>query len=782
MNASAKVDLLSVFFPMWNEEDYVERAVRAAEDECQRLVGLGEIAAYELVIIDDCSTDRTPEIADALAAADPRIRVVHHPVNRGLGGSIKTGFDVRARRRRPLHRRRPAVRDARARPRPAGAAPLRGRHGQRLPAGPHRRGSAPRGLLLRLQLAGPADLRHPGAGHQLRVQAGAAATSSRPPARSARVRSSTPSWSSGRRSWASTSCRSASTTSRAPAGVSTLSSPAVIRRMLREMRELRAELKHARPRRPVTPAARGQCRRHGPHPRGLPGRPARAPDGIVTSTSVLAVGTAFEQAATTVRDAGDLALGAHLAIVGEDRPLLSRPRGAHAGRPRGALPALLPDRRRPRRGRPDRPPTTSPGSSAPSWSGCGGIGVPVTHLDTHQHTHLWPAVAAVVVDLAREAGIRSVRLPGSRRPGRWVPASGCWPAGSAAGWTGRAGHHRRLCRPGRGGAPGRRAVRRCPAAADRRRARRRAEINTHPGEAGDPALARFDWGYRWADELAMLTAPSTRALVERLGWRLGTFADVAGARPMSRRPDAAARSALRAYRAAPLGDRLHVLRPLAELPRSRRSSRRCRPRAGCSRSAAGTGCSAATSPAGRRSCGCSAWTSTRTRSPSRRRSGPPDGGRLTSRSATPAPSRRAVGRRRPRGRALPAGRGGPAARCSSPAPRCWRRAGVLRGQGHGDRGRAGRPGGTPLQEALSVRVLKITAGRRSSCSSIPDERARWLVAAGLRDVRARRLDRGRVHPHHLLVGAPHPADPVPRAGVRPTGRIGRYRRAAAREG
>ena len=93
MNPSAKVDLLSVFFPMWNEEAYVQRAVRAAEDECQRLVGIGEIASYELVIIDDCSTDRTPEIADALAAADSRIRVVHHPVNRGLGGSIKTGLD-----------------------------------------------------------------------------------------------------------------------------------------------------------------------------------------------------------------------------------------------------------------------------------------------------------------------------------------------------------------------------------------------------------------------------------------------------------------------------------------------------------------------------------------------------------------------------------------------------------------------------------------------------------------------------------------------------------------
>jgi 2-polyprenyl-3-methyl-5-hydroxy-6-metoxy-1,4-benzoquinol methylase len=57
-----------------------------------------------------------------------------------------------------------------------------------------------------------------------------------------------------------------------------------------------------------------------------------------------------------------------------------------------------------------------------------------------------------------------------------------------------------------------------------------------------------------------------------------------------------------------------------------------------------------------------------------------------------------------------------------------------------------------VQEALSVRVLEITAGSREFTFIEPDERARWLVASGLRDVRAQRLDRGRVHPHHLLVG------------------------------
>jgi 2-polyprenyl-3-methyl-5-hydroxy-6-metoxy-1,4-benzoquinol methylase len=57
-----------------------------------------------------------------------------------------------------------------------------------------------------------------------------------------------------------------------------------------------------------------------------------------------------------------------------------------------------------------------------------------------------------------------------------------------------------------------------------------------------------------------------------------------------------------------------------------------------------------------------------------------------------------------------------------------------------------------LQETVSVRVLRITAGSARFAFVEPDERASWLQAAGLVDVRARRLDRGRAHPHHLLVG------------------------------
>jgi len=83
---------LSIFFPMWNEEEYIGRALTAGRLVCEELIAASEIVDYELIIVDDASTDNTAEIADGMAAADPRVRVVHHPVNRKLGGSIKTGF------------------------------------------------------------------------------------------------------------------------------------------------------------------------------------------------------------------------------------------------------------------------------------------------------------------------------------------------------------------------------------------------------------------------------------------------------------------------------------------------------------------------------------------------------------------------------------------------------------------------------------------------------------------------------------------------------------------
>jgi glycosyltransferase involved in cell wall biosynthesis len=87
-----RFEKLSIFFPMWNEEHYLHRAVRAAQEICEQLVEHKEVGDYEIIIVDDASTDRTAEYADALAEIDTHIRVVHHLHNRKLGGSIKSGL------------------------------------------------------------------------------------------------------------------------------------------------------------------------------------------------------------------------------------------------------------------------------------------------------------------------------------------------------------------------------------------------------------------------------------------------------------------------------------------------------------------------------------------------------------------------------------------------------------------------------------------------------------------------------------------------------------------
>jgi len=77
---------LTVLMPAYNEEAGLARNVEALT---ARLAGLG--VTFELLIVDDASTDRTGVIADELAAKDRRVRVIHHPANQGIGGGFVTG-------------------------------------------------------------------------------------------------------------------------------------------------------------------------------------------------------------------------------------------------------------------------------------------------------------------------------------------------------------------------------------------------------------------------------------------------------------------------------------------------------------------------------------------------------------------------------------------------------------------------------------------------------------------------------------------------------------------
>ncbi len=75
--------------PAYNEEGNVESVVR---DGLATLPGFAD--EIEVIVVDDGSKDRTGEIADRLAAEDPRVRVIHHPRNRGYGGALRSGFEA----------------------------------------------------------------------------------------------------------------------------------------------------------------------------------------------------------------------------------------------------------------------------------------------------------------------------------------------------------------------------------------------------------------------------------------------------------------------------------------------------------------------------------------------------------------------------------------------------------------------------------------------------------------------------------------------------------------
>jgi glycosyltransferase involved in cell wall biosynthesis len=86
--APARVPRLSYFFPAHNEEANLEELVTEA---LGTLPSLAE--TFEVIAVDDGSTDGTPALADALAARHPDVvRAVHHPTNLGYGEALRSGF------------------------------------------------------------------------------------------------------------------------------------------------------------------------------------------------------------------------------------------------------------------------------------------------------------------------------------------------------------------------------------------------------------------------------------------------------------------------------------------------------------------------------------------------------------------------------------------------------------------------------------------------------------------------------------------------------------------
>lgn len=80
---------LSVIVPGLNEEGNIRPSI---EELIEALRGV--VLDWEVILIDDGSTDRTGEIAEELAGWDKKIRVIHHDRPRGIGYSFQEGVRV----------------------------------------------------------------------------------------------------------------------------------------------------------------------------------------------------------------------------------------------------------------------------------------------------------------------------------------------------------------------------------------------------------------------------------------------------------------------------------------------------------------------------------------------------------------------------------------------------------------------------------------------------------------------------------------------------------------
>jgi glycosyltransferase involved in cell wall biosynthesis len=87
VSSASRLPGISVFLPSHNEEANVERVVRGFLAELPKVA-----ASWEVIVVNDGSSDHTGAIAGALATQDSHVKVVNHEKNRGYGGAVISGI------------------------------------------------------------------------------------------------------------------------------------------------------------------------------------------------------------------------------------------------------------------------------------------------------------------------------------------------------------------------------------------------------------------------------------------------------------------------------------------------------------------------------------------------------------------------------------------------------------------------------------------------------------------------------------------------------------------
>ncbi|HKE11859.1 MAG TPA: glycosyltransferase family 2 protein, partial [Myxococcota bacterium] len=87
--APALKPLVSVVVPAFNEEAVVQRNLACLVDY---LKTIEDAFQWELVFVNDGSTDATGGLAEDFAKTHANVQVLHHPMNFGLGQALRSGF------------------------------------------------------------------------------------------------------------------------------------------------------------------------------------------------------------------------------------------------------------------------------------------------------------------------------------------------------------------------------------------------------------------------------------------------------------------------------------------------------------------------------------------------------------------------------------------------------------------------------------------------------------------------------------------------------------------
>ncbi|MFA5393600.1 MAG: ChbG/HpnK family deacetylase [Candidatus Ratteibacteria bacterium] len=239
-------------------------------------------------------------------------------------------------------------------------------------------------------------------------------------------------------------------------------------------------------------------------------------EGIVTATSIVANGQYFREGIALLKNTG-LDAGVHLTLVGAENPIsgpingLVNDEGHFPANYREVVTRIV-------SGRFDRA-----ALKKELFSQAGLIrdyGINPTHLDSHQHLHLLPAVRNIAFEIAKKFGIKWIRLPSSRPAGlqeigvnllnralkSGAKRQGLCFTDSFLGFPerGRMDEERlslilRRLKPGL------------------------AEMMVHPGY---DASGKYAWDYRWEDEIKALTSERVKKIIKEQGITLTNFRDL----------------------------------------------------------------------------------------------------------------------------------------------------------------------------------------------------------------------------------------------------------------